>query len=139
MLNKVTLIGRLGVDPEIRYTPNGGQVTTFRLATDRKWKDKNGEKKDETEWHRITTFGKLAEICSQYLSKGSLVYIEGRIKTDTWEKDGATQYSTGIIAEQMTMLGGRGESQQQSSPQQQKPAQSSAPPADDDFDDIPFS
>jgi len=137
MLNKIQLIGRLGVDPETRQIPSG-QVTSFRMATDRRWKDKNNEKHEETEWHRITTFGKLAEICGQYLSKGSLVYIDGRIKTDTWEKDGTTQYSTGIIAENMTMLGGKGESQQ-SSPQQQKPAQSSAPPAEDDFDlDIPF-
>jgi single-strand DNA-binding protein len=133
MLNKVTLIGRLGVDPEVRYMPSGGQVTSFRMATDRRWKDKNNEKQTETEWHRITTFGKLAEICGQYLSKGSLIYIEGRIKTDAWEKEGTTQYSTGIIAENMTMLGGKGESQQQS-----KPAQNLAPPADDFEDDIPW-
>jgi single-strand DNA-binding protein len=136
MLNKVTLIGRLGVDPEVRHMPNGGQVTTFRLATDRRWKDKNNEKQTETEWHRITTFGKLAEICGQYLSKGSLIYIDGRIKTDKYQKDGVDVYTTGIIAENMTMLGGKGESQQSSSPQQQsKPA----PPAEDDWDDqIPF-
>ncbi len=110
MLNKVILIGRLGADPEIRYTPDGTMVTNFRLATDEQWKTKTGEKTQKTEWHRIVTFRKLAEICGNYLQKGSLVYIEGRIQTRSWEdKDGTKRYATEIIANQMKMLSGKKE------------------------------
>jgi single-strand DNA-binding protein len=106
MLNKVILIGNLGADPEIRFMPNGGQVTTISLATTRRWKNKQtGERVEETEWHRITFFGKLAEIAGEYLKKGSKAYIEGRIKTQKWQdQQGQDRYSTGIIAETMHML-----------------------------------
>lgn len=104
MLNKWIGIGRLGKDPEVRYTPDGAMVTSFSLATDRQWKDKNGEKQQETEWINVVVFGKLAEICGTYLSKGSLVYIEGRLRTRSWEKDGVKRYTTEIIASDMKML-----------------------------------
>ena len=106
MVNKVILIGRLGADPEVRYTQDGTMVTNFNLATDEQWKDKNGEKTQKTEWHRIVTFRKLAEICGgNYLAKGRLVYIEGRIQTRAWDdKDGNKRYTTEIIASNMQML-----------------------------------
>lgn len=105
MLNKWIGIGRLGKDPEVRYTPDGAMVTSFSLATDRQWKDKNGEKQQETEWMNIVVFGKLAFICGTYLSKGQLVYIEGRIRSRSWEgKDGEKRYTTEIIAGDMKML-----------------------------------
>ncbi|MCD6153655.1 MAG: single-stranded DNA-binding protein [Syntrophobacterales bacterium] len=112
MVNKVILVGRLGADPEVRYTQDGAMVTNFRLATDEQWKDKTGEKVQRTEWHRIVTFGKLAEICGNYLSKGRLVYIEGRIQTRSWDdKDGNKRYATEIIALNMQMLERKGSDQ----------------------------
>ncbi len=109
MVNKAILIGRLGKDPEVRYTPDGAMVTSFSLATDEQWKDKNGEKVQKTEWHNIVTFGKLAEICGNYLAKGLLVYIEGRIRTRSWEgKDGVKRYTTEITATDMKMLSPKG-------------------------------
>ncbi|MEO6023477.1 MAG: single-stranded DNA-binding protein [Burkholderiales bacterium] len=109
-LNKVMLIGNLGADPEVRYLPSGDAVTNIRIATTESWKDKaTSEKKEETEWHRISFFGKLAEIAGEYLKKGSPVYIEGRIKTRKWQdKDGQERYSTDIVADRMQMLGSRG-------------------------------
>jgi len=105
MINKAILVGRLGKDPDVRYTPDGAAVTSFSLATDEQWKDKSGEKVQNTDWHNIITFGKLAEVCGNYLSKGQLVYIEGRIRTRAWEgKDGAKRYTTEIIASDMKML-----------------------------------
>jgi single-strand DNA-binding protein len=115
MVNKVILIGRLGADPEVRYTQDGAMVTNFRLATDEQWKDKSGERVQRTEWHRIVTFGKLAEICGNYLSKGRLVYIEGRIQTRSWDdKDGNKRYATEIIALNMQMLERKGQGPDQS-------------------------
>jgi len=105
MINKAILVGRLGKDPEIRYTPEGAMVTSFSVATDEQWKNKNGEKQQKTEWHNITTFDKLAEICGKYLSSGMLVYVEGKILTRKWEdKQGQTRYTTGIIAQTIKML-----------------------------------
>jgi single-strand DNA-binding protein len=110
MVNKAILIGRLGKDPEVRYTPDGTMVTNFNLATDEQWKDKNGEKVQKTEWHRIVTFGKLAEICGNYLVKGKLVFIEGRIQTRSWEdKDGVKRFTTEIVANDMKMLDSKGQ------------------------------
>jgi single-strand DNA-binding protein len=109
MVNKAILIGRLGKDPEVRYTPDGTMITNFNLATDEQWKDKNGEKVQKTEWHRVVTFGKLAEICGNYLAKGKLVFIEGRIQTRSWEdKDGVKRFTTEIIANNMQMLDSKG-------------------------------
>lgn len=113
-LNKAIIIGNLGRDPETRYLADGSAVTNFSVATTETWKDKaSGEKKEATEWHRINTFGKLAEICAQYLKKGSMVYIEGKINTRKWkDKEGNDKYTTEIRADQMTMLGGKASEEQ---------------------------
>jgi single-strand DNA-binding protein len=114
MVNKALLIGRLGADPEVRYTPDGTMVVNFRLATDLQWKDKNGERIQRTEWHRIVAYGKLAEICSNYLSKGKLIFIEGRIQTRSWEdKDGVKRSTTEIVASNMQMLDSKGQMRSQ--------------------------
>jgi len=104
-VNKVILIGNLGADPEMRYTPSGTAVAKFRIATTERFKDQQGNLQERTEWHRVTAWGKLAEICGQYLSKGKQVYIEGRIRSDTWEQEGVKRYSYEIIANTMQMLG----------------------------------
>ena len=109
-LNKVMLIGHLGADPELKYTANGTAVTTLSVATNSTWKDASGNQQERTEWHRVVMWQKLAEIAGQYLKKGSQVYIEGRIQTRSWEdKDGKKQYTTEIVANQMQMLGKKGE------------------------------
>ena len=139
-INKAILIGNLGRDPELSYTPGGLAVARFSIATSEQWTDKEtGEKKERTEWHRIVAFGKLAEICGQYLSKGKPVYIEGRIQTSSYEKDGITRYSTDIIASQMQMLGSKdsGNEYRTSTNTQTSPASESSPPETGD-DDIPF-
>ncbi len=143
MLNKCTLIGNLGADVELRYLPNGSAVATLSVATTRKWKDKQtNEKREETEWHRVTLFQKLAEIAGQYLKKGSKVYLEGRIKTTKYQKDGVDHYSTGIIADQMIMLDGKqidGSAATQPQQRAEPPTGNSTAPSYDDFDDdIPF-
>ena len=108
-VNKVILIGNLGRDPEVRYTPSGSAVCNVTVATSRSWKSKeSGEKVEETEWHRVVMYDRLAEIAGEYLKKGRSVYIEGRLKTRKWtDKDGAEKYTTEIIAQEMNMLGGR--------------------------------
>lgn len=156
-VNKVIIVGNLGRDPETRYMPNGEAVTNIAVATTESWKDKNsGEKKEITEWHRITFYRKLAEIAGQYLKKGSQIYVEGRLQTRKWtDKDGVERYTTEIIADTMQMLGGRagggapmddggGSSygsapapRQQASAPARQPAQS-APSFSDMDDDIPF-
>ena len=108
-INKVIIIGNLGRDPEVRYTPNGAAICNVSLATTRNWKDKNtGEKVEETEWHRVVFYDRLAEIAGEYLKKGRPVYVEGRLKTRKWaDKDGIEKYTTEIIASEMQLLGGR--------------------------------
>jgi single-strand DNA-binding protein len=108
-INKVILIGNLGRDPEVRYTPNGAAVCNVSVATTRNWKDKSsGDKVEETEWHRVVFYDRLAEIAGEYLKKGRPVYVEGRLKTRKWQdKDGKDNYTTEIVAEQMQLLGGR--------------------------------
>jgi single-strand DNA-binding protein len=137
MINKAILVGRLGADPEVRYTPDGAMVTNFRMATDEQWKDKNGEKVQKTEWHKIVTFGKLAEICGKYLVKGKLVFVEGRIQTRAWDdKEGVKRYTTEIVASNMQMLdskGQRGAEGSQESPPLSHPADGPLPD-----DDVPF-
>jgi len=144
-VNKVILIGNLGSDPDVRFTPNGNAVCNMSLATDESYKNKDGQKVDKTEWHRVSMFGKLAEIAGQYLTKGSQVYIEGKLETRKWQdKDGGDRYTTEIKAFQMQMLDSKGGGE--SAPQQRHPAQTQPqPPAGkmpepiDDFDDdIPF-
>lgn len=110
-VNKVIVIGNLGRDPEVRYTPSGSAVCNVSVATTRNWKSKEGERQEETEWHRVVFYDRLAEIAGEYLKKGRPVYIEGRLRTRKWtDKEGKEQYTTEIIAEQMQMLGGREES-----------------------------
>jgi single-strand DNA-binding protein len=107
-VNKVILVGNLGRDPETRYMPDGGAITNISIATTSSWKDKNGEKQEQTEWHRVAFFGKLAEIAGEYLKKGSQVYVEGKLRTRKWQdKDGQDKYTTEVIADAMQMLGGR--------------------------------
>ena len=128
-VNRVTLIGNLGADPESRFTPSGDAVCNIRIACTETWRDKaTGERKEATEWVRIAFFGKLAEIAGQYLKKGSQVYIEGSLRTRKWQdKDGKDQYTTEIRADEMKMLGGRqdgdGAPRQQAAPQQPRPQQ----------------
>jgi len=144
-VNKVILIGNLGRDPETRFLPSGEAVCNFSIATTEKWRDKSGEMKEQTEWHRISAFGKTAEVCGEYLRKGSAVYVEGRIQTRKWtDKDGNERYTTEIRCDRMQMLGGRpqgGESRERSEPAE--PA-ARAPAAsgggfDSMDDDIPFA
>jgi len=141
MLNQAQIIGHLGRDPETRYLPSGEAVTAFSIATTEKWKDKQtGEQKEATEWHRITAFGKLAEIIDQYVRKGSLVYIAGKITTRKWtDKDGIERYSTEIKADTMKMLGGRQDGAD-SAPRSQSQGKPAAAQKNDSFidDDIPF-
>ncbi len=106
MINKAILIGRLGAKPELKYLQNGDPVCNFNMATTEMWKDKTGEKQEKVEWHKIVVFRKLAEICAEYLDKGSLIYVEGRIQTRQWEdKDGVKRTVTEIVASNMKMLG----------------------------------
>jgi single-strand DNA-binding protein len=138
MINKAILVGRLGADPEVRYTPDGAMVTNFRIATDEQWKDKNGEKVQKTEWHKIVTFGKLAEICGKYLVKGKLVYLEGRIQTRAWDdKEGVKRYTTEIVASNMQMLDSKGQRSADASPEEPSHSHSGAD-APLPEDDVPF-
>jgi single-strand DNA-binding protein len=147
-INKVIIVGNLGQDPETRYMPSGAAVTNFTVATNESWKDKQtGEQKDRTEWHRVAMFNRLAEVAAEYLRKGSQVYIEGKLRTRKWQgQDGNDRYTTEIIADEMQMLGGRGEGGGGNfggSRGGNKPSQGggNAPPqpGPDDFDDdIPF-
>lgn len=115
-VNKVILIGNLGNDPEIRYMPDGTAVATLSIATTDTWKDKNGEKQEKTEWHRVVIYRKLAEIAGEYLRKGRPVYIEGRLKTDKWtDKQGVERYTTNIIATDLKMLGSKPQGHQSES------------------------
>ena len=149
-VNKVTLIGNLGNDPEVRYSGNGNAVANVSLATAESWRDKDsGEQQERTEWHRVVFFGRLAEIVSEYLHKGSQIYVEGRLQTNKWQdKEGNDRYTTQIVANEMQMLGGRGGTSNNkepapesddtvdSSPKKSEPIAKS--PADDFDEDIPF-
>ncbi len=148
-INKVILIGNLGADPEIRYTPAGEAVATLRLATSETWKDKQtGDTQERTEWHRVVLFGRLAEIAGEYLKKGRQVYIEGSLRTRKWQgQDGQERYTTEIVAREMQLLGSRSEEtaakkEESSSPVRPvpKPAPVKSLPEEESFedDDIPF-
>lgn len=108
-VNRVTLIGHLGADPELRSTTSGKAVANINLATNEVWKDGKGEKQERTEWHRLVLWGNLAEIAREYLKKGDLIYVEGRIQTRSWDKDGETKYTTEINVKELVMLGGKNE------------------------------
>jgi single-strand DNA-binding protein len=147
-VNKAILVGNLGSDPEMRYTPSGQGVCEFRVATNESWNDKNGQRQERTEWHRIVVWGKRAEVCSKYLSKGRSVYVEGRIQTRTYDdKEGNKRYITEIVAQDVQFLGGGGREDRGSK------GSEPPPPSDGDFgyanggssggaggpdDDIPF-
>ncbi len=154
-VNKAIVIGNLGVDPDIKHLPNGGQVTNIRVATSEQWKDKQtGEDRENTEWHRIVFFGKLAEIAGEFLKKGSQVYVEGRLQTRKWtDKEGIERYTTEIVGNEMQMLRGRpdakggqrssagGQSVSQKGDQPDRPKQevaSAGSPPGEGEDDIPF-
>ena len=144
-VNKVIVVGNLGKDPETRFLPDGKAVCNFSVATTDVWKDKaSGEKKEATEWHRVSSFGRLAEICGEYLKKGSQVYIEGKLRTRKWQdKEGQDRYTTEIIADAMQMLGSRsgmggGEARESYAPADAKAAKKPAGQFQDMDDDIPF-
>jgi len=135
-VNKVILLGRLGADPEVRYTSSGTAITNFRMATSTFFTNKEGQKEEKTDWHRVVAFGRLGEICGEYLAKGKQVYIEGRLQTRDWEdKEGKKRYITEVIAQSMQLLG---------SPSAEKDRSSSEPPPLDDSaagppeSDVPF-
>ncbi len=136
-LNKVQLIGNLGKDPELKYTPSGVAVATFSIATSESWKDQEGNQQEKTEWHNIVAWRKLAEICGEYLKKGKKVYLEGKIQTRNYEKDGIKRYVTEIVADQLIMLdggGGAGKGSSSSTASEAAPTMSEAPKDDD----LPF-
>ena len=147
-VNKVIIVGNLGRDPEVRYSPDGAAICNLSLATTSQWKDKaSGERREETEWHRVVLYNRLAEIAGEYLKKGRSLYLEGRLKTRKWQdKDGQDRYTTEVVANEMQMLGGRSAgsspaSDMSSQFNQSQPASASKPAAKDfdDFDDdIPF-
>lgn len=131
-VNKFLGIGNLGKDPEMRFMPDGKAVVNFSIAISEKYKDKNGEQKEVTEWVNVVFFGKLAEVCGEWLKKGSSIYIEGKLKTEKYQKDGIDRYVTKVIGEKMQMLGSKGESKPSAKP-------SAEPNSFDDMDDdIPF-
>jgi len=135
-LNKVLLIGYLGADPELRYTPSGSPVANFRVATTEQWTDKDGEKQAKTEWHKIVAWRKLAETCGEYLHKGSLVYVEGSLETRNWEdRDGIKRWTTEIRAWRLQMLDRAGKAPEAESGEDRFPAEE---PPDIPDDDIPF-
>jgi single-strand DNA-binding protein len=135
MINKVILIGNLGSDPEIRYTQSGTAVATFNVATTERWKGKDGQQQEQTEWHRVVAWRRLAEICGEYLSKGSKVYIEGKLQTRKWEdRDGNTRYTTEVVARDMQMLSPRGASSDTGQFQEEPPFPEPAAMEDD----VPF-
>jgi single-strand DNA-binding protein len=147
-VNKVILIGNLGADPEVRYAPSGSAIANVTLATTRNWKDKNGEKQEATEWHRVVFYDKLAEIVGEYLKKGRQIYVEGRLQTRKWQdKEGHDRYTTEVVAQEMQMLGSRtgGDTSMDNAPRS-APAKAAAAPAkpsggggfDEMEDDIPF-
>lgn len=140
-INKVILVGNLGKDPILRYTPDGTPVVNLSIATSNVWKDKNsGERREKTEWHRIVIWRRLAEICNEYLKKGRQVYIEGKLQTRSWEKDGITRYTTEIIASEVVFLGKRSDDPSANISSQEE----TLPETDGDLDDadldddIPF-
>lgn len=137
-VNKVILVGRLGQDPEVRFTQGGTAVANLRIATDETWKDQSGERQQRTEWHTVVAWRKLAEICGQYLNKGRLVYIEGRLQTRSWQdKEGNKRYSTEVQADNMVMLGGTRSEEGQTPPATQPAVAADSDPGTSD-DDVPF-
>jgi len=144
-VNKAILVGRLGKDPDVRHLESGAAVANFPIATSETYKDKNGNKVEQTEWHNIVLWRGLAEIAEKYLQKGKMVYIEGKLRTRSWEKDGVTRYTTEVVGDQMTMLDSKGSDNQSSggsneyqSNNQTAEAPSQTPDTNSEMDDLPF-
>ena len=144
-VNKVILVGRLGKDPEVRHLESGATVANFSLATSETYKDRTtGERREQTEWHNVVLWRGLAEVAEKYVKKGDMIYVEGKLRTRSWEKDGVTRYTTEVVGDNMTMLGGGGGSSSnmgsgtESTYQQQPEAAPASAPADDATDDLPF-
>jgi single-strand DNA-binding protein len=138
-VNKIVLVGHLGADPESRFTPSGVAVSTFNMATNESWKNKEGEYEDRTEWHRIVLYGKAAETASEYMKKGQLAYVEGRIRTRSWEdKDGMTRYTTEVLGDRFTMLGRKSENKSTAPAETGASASAGAGGGGGDDDDLPF-
>ena len=142
-VNKVILVGRLGKDPEVRHLENGATVANFSIATSETYKDRQtGERREQTEWHNVVLWRGLAEVAEKYVKKGDMIYVEGKLRTRSWEKDGITRYTTEVVGDNMTMLGGGGsgnaasQSQDYGQPTQQQPA--AAQDMGDATDDLPF-
>lgn len=134
-VNKVILVGNLGADPEVRYSSTGTAVTNFRIATSENWTNKEGERETRTEWHRVVAFGKLAEICGEYLNKGKQIYVEGRLRSRSWEdRDGNKRWVTEVVASNVVMLGAAGEQVKETG---DEPTEQPPEPAQQE-DDIPF-
>ncbi len=138
-VNKVILIGNLGTDPEVRTLESGAKVANFNIATNEVYKDKNGDKQERTEWHRIVMWRGLAEIAEKYLKKGNKIFLEGRLRTRQWEdKDGVTKYTTEVYGDNMLMLGGKGQDGSHGQPQQTNEGASESSQGQDAENDLPF-
>ena len=143
-VNKVILVGNLGKDPEVRHLENGAAVANFSIATSETYKDKNGNRQEQTEWHNIVLWRGLAEIAEKYLNKGDMIYVEGKLRTRSWERDGVTRYTTEVVGDNMTMLSGRpaGESggyqPPAAQPERTVVQEPASPPAESETDDLPF-
>jgi len=142
-VNKVILVGRLGKDPEVRHLENGATVANFSIATSETYKDRNtGERREQTEWHNIVLWRGLADVAEKYVKKGDMIYVEGKLRTRSWEKDGITRYTTEVVGDNMTMLGGgsqggnsSGDYQNQTAPE---PVEKASSQSDNSIDDLPF-
>jgi len=133
--NKVILVGHVGAKPEVRYTNTGAAVANFNLATNEAWTDNDGNKQERTDWHRIVAWRQLAELCEQYVDKGSLLYVEGKLQTRNWEdKNGVKRFTTEVVADTLTMLGGRGEFTQKKKTETKE----TPPEPEEEIDDLPF-
>jgi single-strand DNA-binding protein len=140
-INKVILVGTLGKDPEVRYSQSGSAICSLSLATNEKWKDKNGEMQERTEWHRVKFFGRMAEIAGEYLKKGSQAYVEGKLRTEKYtDKQGVERYSTDVIADELMLLGGKSEGGERRQESRGGGGQSAPSAGDEPFpdDDVPF-
>lgn len=139
-VNKVILVGRLGKDPEVRHLENGATVANFSIATSETYKDRQtGEKREQTEWHNVVLWRGLAEVAEKYVKKGDMIYVEGKLRTRSWEKDGITRYTTEVVGDNMTMLGGGGGNASGGMSSTSEPAmQSQSAPMDEAPDDLPF-
>ena len=136
-VNKVILVGRLGKDPEVRHLENGATVANFSMATSETYKDRQtGERREQTEWHNVVLWRGLAEVVEKYVKKGDMLYVEGKLRTRSWEKDGITRYTTEVVGDNMTMLGGRGDNPSTGSDYQPPSVQDA--PMEDATDDLPF-